>query len=172
MRGRMSQFQQAWGWKQNQPSNWEPLFLGFVPRELKKPLPCVRAEHGNVTKGHSSSWDSLSLSGKAGMILSKRTRCTVRNPFNTCPQQLETESSVISTSCALPKPAPTSVHSNKLQNVGTSLLSMPPFLFLFPLPLSGISSAMPCSTGVPPACSWQSILPGKIWRGVSRGKGI
>lgn len=38
--------------------------------------------------GYSCSWGSLSLSGKAGVILSKRTRCTVRNPLNTCPQQL------------------------------------------------------------------------------------
>lgn len=171
----MSHFQQAWGWKRNQPSNREPLFLGFAPRELMKPLPCVRAKHVNAMNGYSCSWGSLSLSGKAGVILSKRTRCTVRNPLNTCPQQLNRNrilrdlyrlcpTEACTHLCPLPK-TPERWHQPSF-NASISILVPPP------TPLSGISSAMPCSTGAPPARSWQSILPGKEGRGISRGKGI
>lgn len=131
MRGRISHFQQVWGCKRNQPSNREPLFLGFAPRELMNPLPCVRTEHDNAMKGHSCSWGCLSLPGKAGVILSKRTRCTVRNPLNACPQQLDRNRPLHDLYLLCPTEACTHLCplQKNLQNVGASLLSVPPFLF-------------------------------------------
>lgn len=175
MRGRISHFQQAWGCKRNQPSNREPLFLGFAPRELMNPLPCVRTEHDNAMKGHSCSWGCLSLPGKAGVILSKRTRCTVRNPLNACPQQLDRNRPLRDLYLLCPTEACT--HLCPLQKKPPERWRQPSFSASFsilvpPPPLSGLSPAMPCSTGSSPARSWQSILPGKEWRGISRAKGI
>lgn len=152
-RGRISHFQQAWVWKRNQPSNREPLFLGFAPRELMKPLPCVRTEHDNAMKGHSCSRGSLSLSSKAGVILSKRTRCTVRNPLNACPQQLDRNRLLRDLYLLCPTEACTHLcplQKKNLHNVGASLLSMPSFLFSF-LPLLCLEYHQQC-----PA---QQVLP-------------
>lgn len=176
-RERISHFQQAWGWKRNQPSNREPLFLGFAPRELMKPLPCVRTEHDNAMKGHSCSRGSLSLSSKAGVILSKRTRCTVRNPLNACPQQLDRNRPLRDLYLLCPTEACTHLCplQKKLKNSRTLTPAFFQCLHFYSRPSPSsvwniTSNALlnRCS----PARSWQSILPGKEWRGISRGKGI